>query len=433
MNRSALRREVARRSSVPPAECSRGIEALVGALRAALARGDTFTVRGLGRLETVARGGRRSARLRPSRGKSTRGFDPTPTERGVPMDPKGNSDEHESDQDAPRGGQGAEPLGLDVGTSRIVLARGAGGGAQVERELNAFVSVPYSKFTENILKQNKVAYHVNGGKELLVFGTEAEKFAEFFNTEMRRPMRNGVLNANEPNGVRVIESIIQQVLPKTRRGETLCFSVPGAGQDVQSDLVYHEAMLRNFLTDQGYKAKGINEGLAVIFAELESENFTGIGISCGGGMCNVCLAFMSVPVFSYSISRAGDYIDSSVASVTGEQSTRIRLIKEVELDLSKAAKNKYENALSIYYDEVVLALVESLSAHFKNEANVPRLDRGVPVVLSGGTASPKGFVDRFKKALERADIPLKISGVRLASDPLTATARGCAVAALYEE
>jgi hypothetical protein len=111
----------------------------------------------------------------------------------------------------------------------------------------------------------------------------------------------------------------------------------------------------------------------------------------------------------------------------------VRLIKEEELDLSKSPRNKHENALSIYYDEVILELVESLSAHFRNEATVPRIDRGVPVVLSGGTASPKGFVDRFKKALDRADLPLKISGVRLASDPLTATARGCAVAALYEE
>lgn len=348
------------------------------------------------------------------------------------MDPKGNSEAHDAEQDTPRG-QAAEPLGLDVGTSRIVLARGAGGGAHIDRELNAFVSVPYSKFTENILKQNKVAYHVNGGKELIVFGTEAEKFAGFFNTEMRRPMRAGVLNANEPNGVRVIESIIQQVLPKSRRGEMLCFSVPGPSHDVHSDLVYHEAMLRNFLTDLGYKAKAVNEGLAVIFAELESENFTGIGISCGGGMGNVCLAFMSVPVFSYSISRAGDYIDQSVASVTGEQSTKIRLIKEEDLDLSKSPRNKYENALSIYYDEVILAIVESLSSHFQLEGNVPRIDRGIPIVLSGGTATPKGFAERFKKALERAELPIKISGVRMASDPLTATARGCAVAALYEE
>ena len=51
------------------------------------------------------------------------------------------------------------------------------------------------------------------------------------------------------------------------------------------------------------------EGLAVVFAELEKENFSGIGVSCGGGMCNIALAFMSIPVMTFSVNKAGDYID----------------------------------------------------------------------------------------------------------------------------
>ena len=63
----------------------------------------------------------------------------------------------------------------------------------------------------------------------------------------------------------------------------------------------------------GYQVKSINEGLAVIYSELESTNYTGIGISCGGGLCNVCVAYLSVPVMSFSIPKAGDYIDNSAA------------------------------------------------------------------------------------------------------------------------
>ena len=107
------------------------------------------------------------------------------------MDQKGNSEGRAQDEDQGRK-QHSDALGLDVGTSRIVLARGSGANAKIERELNAFVSVPYSKFTENILKQNRVSYHLNGGREIFIFGSESEKFADLFNTEMRRPMRNGV-------------------------------------------------------------------------------------------------------------------------------------------------------------------------------------------------------------------------------------------------
>lgn len=347
------------------------------------------------------------------------------------MDQKNKNDDRDRTDPGDGGSTGA-PLGLDVGTSRIVLAKGVGQGVRTETQLNAFISVPYSKFTENILKQNKVTYHVHG-KELLIFGNESEKFANFFNTDARRPMRQGVLNPSEEHGVRVIQSIIERLLPQSHKREMVCFSVPGPGRDTTTDLVYHENMLKNYIQSLGYRAKAINEGLAVIFAELESENFTGIGISCGGGMCNTCLAFMSVPVFVFSSTRAGDFIDQSVGSVTGESATRIRVIKEEGLDLRKSPTNKYDQALVIYYEEMIMSLVEALRNDVLKANNLPRLDRPVPVVISGGTATPRGFVEKFRAALDQAELPIKISDVRLASDPLTATARGCAIAAMHED
>src|SRR6185369_10541520 len=158
-------------------------------------------------------------------------------------------------------------------------------------------------------------------------------------------------------------------------------------------------------------AKSVNEGLSVVFAELEKDNFTGIGISCGGGMCNVCLAFMSVPVFSFSISKAGDYIDQSVAAVTSEVSSRIRVIKEENLDLSRTPRDKYESAMHIYYEEMILTLVESLRTEISESRNLPKLDKPIPIVLSGGTAKPKGFLEKFEKVFKQTAFPIKISEI----------------------
>ena len=58
------------------------------------------------------------------------------------------------------------------------------------------------------------------------------------------------------------------------------------------------------LCELGYDATSIPEGLAVVYGELESSNYTGIGVSCGGGLCNICLSYLSVPVFSFSIPKA---------------------------------------------------------------------------------------------------------------------------------
>lgn len=323
-------------------------------------------------------------------------------------------------------------FGLDVGTSRIVLASGSLSSIKTQTQLNAFVTVPYSKFTENILKQNKIPFQQSGGKDLIVFGNESEKFANSFNVEARRPMCNGLLNPNEPNGIQVIRSIIELMVKNTSKGDTICFSIPGAPRGGEANLVYHEGMIKNHLQSLGYNAKSVNEGLSVVFAELEKENFTGIGISCGGGMCNVCFAFMSVPVFSFSISKAGDYIDQAVAGVTNEIPTRIRVIKEESLDLSRMPKDKYENAMHIYYEEMILTLVEAMRAEISESRNLPKLDRAIPIVLSGGTASPKGFLEKFDRIFKQNEFPVKISDIRVSKEPLTATARGCYIAAVYE-
>lgn len=325
-------------------------------------------------------------------------------------------------------------LGLDIGTSRLVLAGGAIDKIKTRTQLNAFITVPHSKFTENILKANKITYYLNGNNSIQVYGNEAGRFANVFNIEVRRPMMSGTLNPNEEQAMPVIQEIIKQLLKGKGKGETLRFSVPGPGRDgsAAADLVYHEAMLKKILDEMGYVSKGVNEGMAVVFAELEKENFTGIGISCGGGMCNVAFAFMSIPVMTFSIGKAGDYIDRSASSVTGDVATRIRMIKEESLDLSRPAENKYENALHIYYEDVVLSLVESVRSALSETKNMPAMEKPIPIVLAGGTAAPKGFLEKFQKTIEQDKFPLPISEIRMAKDPLTTTARGCLIAALYD-
>lgn len=324
----------------------------------------------------------------------------------------------------------AGAVGLDIGTSRIVLAGGPNG-SQTQSQLNAFVSVPYAKMTENILQQNRMVHYRNG-KELFVYGNDSERFASFFNAVPRRPMQRGVLNAQEAMGQQIIHAIIEQMVPRAGKNDLMCFSIPGKGEGADANLVYHEAVLKSFLSGLGYQPKAVNEGLAVVFAELQEENFTGIGISLGGGMCNVCVAFLSVPMLAFSIPKAGDYVDSSVADVTAEPVTRVRLTKEETLDLSRQPKDKMGSALHIYYEEIMQALINKLRAEFEGSNNLPRLDRPLPIVLSGGTAKPRGFAQKFESMLKASGFPAPISEVRIASDPLTATARGCYIAALSE-
>jgi hypothetical protein len=54
------------------------------------------------------------------------------------------------------------------------------------------------------------------------------------------------------------------------------------------------------------------------------------------------------------------------------------------------------------------------------------------MVLSGGSTMPPGFRDRFEQAVRASEFPVPVSEIRLAGDPLTATAKGALIAALSE-
>ena len=324
------------------------------------------------------------------------------------------------------------PVGLDVGTSRIVTAHRVDDQFQYQTQLNAFVHLPYSKMTEHVLAKEKVPHSVDASG-IVVHGDESERFADLLRVETRRPMSRGVLNPDEPQNLTQIQKIIESLIgPAQAKNQKLYFSVPAAAPGADDSVTYHEASIRQILTEFGYDVRSINEGLAVVYAELESSNYSGIGISCGGGLCNVCLAYMSVPVLSFSVTKGGDFIDTSAAGATGGLINRIRITKEDSFHFNGYFADKTLQALSVYYEDMIQSLVASMKEAFLGSRSIPKLSRPMPLVLSGGSTMPKGFRDRFEKALFASDFPIALSEVRVSSNPLESTAKGALIAALSE-
>jgi hypothetical protein len=135
-------------------------------------------------------------------------------------------------------------------------------------------------------------------------------------------------------------------------------------------------------------------------------------------------------VISFSVPQAGDYIDSNAASVTGERANRMRILKEQSFHVNGHFTDKLQQALSVYYDDMIQSLVGGLRHAFQGARNLPKMTKPIPLVLSGGTAMPKGFRDRFEKILRESEFPIELSEIRMAAEPLTATAKGALVAAL---
>lgn len=325
------------------------------------------------------------------------------------------------------------PVGLDIGTANIVVAHNASNDIKTHMQLNAFFTIPYSNITGKTLSNDGVLFfHKN--EDLYILGDSAENFANMFGGNTRRPIEKGILNPKENESISVIKAIINKLINKPqKKNERICFSVPGNPIDGPASVVFHESIIKRHLTNMGYVAESINEGLAVILSELSGNNFTGIGISMGAGMCNVCFSYLSVPVITYSVQKGGDYIDTMVGNSVNEPPTKIKVIKEEELDLSVEPRNLIETGLHIYYDDLFTTLSQSLQQVLGSSDNVPRLSKAMPIVLSGGTVLPRGVKKQFIKALKNIRLPVKISDILIAEKPLNATAKGALVMAASEE
>ncbi len=320
--------------------------------------------------------------------------------------------------------------GLDVGTSRIVLAKPNGERPTYNIQLNAFISLPYSKMTETMLSDEGI-YHRVDQKEILAFGNRVDEFANMLGGDTRRPMQTGLLNAGERKSKAMMALALEEMCGKAKKNAKICFSIPSAPAGADSELIFHEHVIKEILEGLGYQAQAVNEGMAIIYAELADDDLTGVGMSFGGGLCNVSVAYLGLPILSFCTTRAGDYIDQSAAKVTGETPTSVRLHKESsQFRLGQDGANGVDQALTIYHRDIIKHVVERLEEELNASQRLPRSLKPLPLVFGGGTAMVKGFDAELKKALDATRLPIEIDEVRQAKTASNTTAKGMLLAAM---
>lgn len=323
--------------------------------------------------------------------------------------------------------------GLDIGTCNLVSAAQSSDGKELYRSLrNAFIDVDVNDFTKKMLTKLNVQY-VMHNRRMYVLGNPAFELANIFNRETRRPMASGLLSPHEADALPIIKLLIQQVLGEPARpGEACFYSVPGEPIDSQMNVVYHRDIFGGLLTKLNYKPQWIAEGHAVVFAELAEDDFTGIAISCGAGMFNICVAYKTVPAVVFSTSRGGDWVDNNAAMVLGMKAPRVTAIKEKGIDLM-SPKSREEEALVIYYRNLINYTLINIKQRFELAESIPTFPDAVDIVCAGGTSMPKGFIDLFSEEFKRVDFPLEVKNIRRAAEPLSAIAQGCLVAAMTNQ
>ena len=206
--------------------------------------------------------------------------------------------------------------GLDIGTANLASAiQDVDGNVTIRIQRNAFLDIDADDYTRNMLTRLNVQYVALNGR-MIVVGDPAFELANIFNRETRRPMQHGMISPKEADALPIMKLLIEKLLGKPQKPNEVCyFSVPAEPIDFSMNVTYHKGLFTDLLTKIGYDAKPLIEGHAVVFSELADDDFTGIGISCGGGMFNVCVSYKTIPALSFSTSRHDVTVDFPNRSV----------------------------------------------------------------------------------------------------------------------
>ena len=328
-------------------------------------------------------------------------------------------------------------FGVDIGTYTLVCCkRNQDSDFVYKKEINAFLEMPLeNKFVFNMMKNAGVPL-IEREKVAYALGEAAVNMAYTMSgLELKRPMTSGCVNPKEKDAFQILSIMLHSLIGEVERDkEILYYCVPANAINEETDAEYHgkilEAILRAYKSDKGYTVdpRPINEALALVYAELGSKSYTGVGISCGGGMVNVCFAMFGNPLFSFSIVNSGDWIDKMAAKATGESVTYINKEKH-KIDLSKAPTTLVERAIQTQYRIMIEHTVTSIKKGLLNTSKSVKTDQEIDFVIAGGTSSPNGFKELFTQCLKEADLSVKIGEVIQPKDPLYSVARGCLLAA----
>lgn len=325
-------------------------------------------------------------------------------------------------------------VGIDLGTNLIVSASANSEGNTIfKQERNCFYIIrPKTEVNRNSIKtsidKRGLNYIVDADGSFVIIGEPALEMAMERNDVAQRPMIKGIISPKEKASLPILKLIIENMIGKGEDGSKCVYSVPGKPIDGNFDIVYHSEIMGLYIRQMGYDAQPINEAFAIALSELLDNGLTGITLSFGAGLTNICVVHEGDPLVEFSVIRGGDFIDQSVASALDLSQSLIQLEKESGTDLFNPS-TKIMEAVSVYYSSLLNYVFNNIAYELRQrEKDLPLFRDPVPIVVSGGLSLATGFVEKVENTLSTVNFPIKISEVRKAIDPMTSVAQGALLA-----
>lgn len=343
--------------------------------------------------------------------------------------------------------------GLDVGTGFIVCSQMSEDGEVYTKTVrDSFLEIkPANKLVRGTMKKGFIKAGLNffeSDESFLILGEDSLVQSVERQMIVKRPMSKGVISPKEAKALPMFKALLKELLGDPLiPGEQIVYSIPAAPTDAPFDISYHEKVIESILDSLGYKGSSINEAQAIVLSELgdEGDDYTGIALSFGAGMTNVCISNMADIITAFAVAKGGDYVDYSAATSLGYDPkdasgndvtpNLVTYVKENGVNIvTPESEDRVQIAISAYYKQLIRHAISNIILEIERLESKPRFLKPIKIVVSGGTSLAGGFIKVFTEELNRQkdQLPFEIKEICHASKPLTAVAEGALLALLSE-
>lgn len=327
-------------------------------------------------------------------------------------------------------------VALDPGACWFRSLRADGERLVERRERAVFVSLPDAEAQRQLLERSGVTYTTGEGY-LALIGQAAADLSPVFQTSCRDLLPYGDLPNDDPVARQIMAMLVESLLPEAATpGDLCCLIRCGGSTSDPGRLSRRTEFFTRLIRLRGFRPIELSAGMAVVYAGLADQAFSGIGLELGSCGCEVALAHRGVPLASFWIPRGGRWIDEQWARRAGWFVRDRQGRSKPDLALAAAAKRRFqgpltnpvhpdERPLTSLYRELLTPVVRQLAQTLNPSGEVsPDQSKPLTLVCCGGATEVSGFSEFLSRLLQECPLPLPVGSVRVVDDPRTAVLRG---------
>ncbi|WP_437205199.1 hypothetical protein [Planctomicrobium sp. SH664] len=329
--------------------------------------------------------------------------------------------------------------GLDLGSSEFRSLRRQDHRLIARRIPAVYTIVDDNPAQRRLLEQSHINYSVTNGS-LVVMGEAAHEISRLLSRPIIPVLPNGELPTQDPVTRQVCAWMIDSLLPSTSSaGAPCCLVLPKGETPKSGSLSATGRFLQHIVELRGYQTEIQHPATALTLAELEEQEFTGIGLTIGAESVTLAVAHLSQPILECRNVRGShdvlerfahirrkylwDQTGNAYVDFAGLQSW----LRSGEISLSSPTQPD-EVWLANSYEEMLLAAFTSMKRKIAGCSH-PICREPLPMVISGGACRLTGFLELVAEAIRLIGLPLQIHDLRTATFDPYSVARGLLIKA----